>query len=181
MDGRQQPLGRGQYVLDLTRPDVFKNIHGQIDALLREHDIAYLKWDMNRDLTHAASDGQPAVHRQTLALYALIDRLRADHPHVEIESCSSGGARADYEILKRTDRIWTSDCNDPIERQQIQRQFSIFFPPEVMGSHVGPRHAHTTARITSLEMRAVTALFGHMGIEGNIADFSEGEKSQLAA
>jgi alpha-galactosidase len=178
--GRRQPLGRGQYVLDLTRPEVWSAIHAQIDALLRGNAIGYLKWDMNRDLTHAQSGGRAATHRQTLAVYALIDRLRADHPRVEIESCSSGGARADYEILKRTDRVWTSDCNDPIERQSIQRGFSIFIPPEVMGSHVGPRASHTTARTASLQMRAMTALFGHMGTEADLRDFTDAERAALA-
>ena len=177
--GRRQPLGRGQYVLDLTRPEVADNIFAQLDALLGAHPIGYLKWDMNRDLTHAASAGRPAAHRQTLAVYALIDRVRAAHPGVEIESCASGGGRADYEILKRTDRIWTSDNNDPIERQTIQRGFSIFFPPEVMGSHVAAAVNHTTGRRTSLDLRALTTLLGHMGIEADIRAFSERELAAL--
>ncbi|MDR3512545.1 MAG: alpha-galactosidase [Caulobacteraceae bacterium] len=179
IEGRRQPLGRRQYVLDLTRPEVSDAIFAQIDALLAEHPIAYLKWDMNRDLTHAVSGGRAAVHRQTLAVYALIDRLRAAHPGVEIESCASGGGRADYEILRRTDRIWTSDCNDPIERQSIQRAFSIFFPPEVMGAHVGPEAAHTTGRVTSLQMRAFTAFFGHMGVEADLTGFTPGRRAEL--
>ncbi|MFI4936240.1 MAG: alpha-galactosidase [Caulobacterales bacterium] len=178
---RVQPLGRRQYVLDLTRPEVAGNLFSQLDALLSAHPIAYLKWDMNRDLTHAASAGRPAAHRQTLALYALIDRVRAAHPTVEIESCASGGGRADFEILKRTDRIWTSDCNDPIERQLIQRGFSIFFPPEVMGAHVAAAANHTTGRRTSLDLRALTALFGHMGIEADVRDFSATELAALQA
>lgn len=178
--GRDQPLGRGQYVLDLTRAEVADNIHGQIDALLRDNAIDYLKWDMNRDLTHALSGGRAAVHNQTLAVYALMDRLRAAHPGVEIESCSSGGGRADYEILRRTDRIWTSDCNDPIERQAIQRGVSIFFPPEVMGSHVGAAASHTTARIASLDLRAMTALGGHMGIEADLRGFTPDDRAKLA-
>ena len=177
--GRVQPLGRGQHVLDLTRPQVADNIFGQIDALLSAHPIGYLKWDMNRDLTHAASAGRPAAHRQTLAVYALIDRVRAAHPGVEIESCASGGGRADFEILRRTDRVWTSDNNDPIERQAIQRGFSIFFPPEVMGAHVGASPDHSTGRRTSLELRALTALFGHMGIEADVRGFTEAERAAL--
>lgn len=178
--GRRQPLGRGQYVLDLTRPAVSEAIVAQLDALLAAHPIAYLKWDMNRDLTHAVSGGQASTHRQTLAVYALIDRLRAAHPGVEIESCASGGGRADYEILKRTDRIWTSDCNDPIERAQIQRAFSIVFPPEVMGAHVGPETAHTTGRTTTLKLRALTALAGHMGVEADLSAFTPGRRAELA-
>jgi len=177
--GREQPLGRGQYVLDLTRPEVAEHLFERIDALLSAYAISYLKWDMNRDLTHPASGGRPASHRQTLAVYALIDRIRAAHPVVEIESCASGGGRADYEILRRTDRIWTSDCNDPIERQQIQRGFSIFFPPEVMGAHVAAAVNHTTGRRTSLDLRALTALFGHFGIEADVRAFSEAELEAL--
>jgi alpha-galactosidase len=176
---RAQPLGRGQYVLDLTRPEVAANIFAQLDALLSAYPIGYLKWDMNRDLTHAASGGRPAAHRQTRAVYALIDRLRAAHPGVEIESCASGGGRADYEILRRTDRIWVSDNNDPIERQVIQRGFSIFFPPEVMGSHVAATANHTTGRRTSIALRALTALFGHMGIEADVRGFSASELAAL--
>ncbi len=179
--GRVQPLGRGQYVLDLTRAEVSEAIFGQIDVLLAGQPISYLKWDMNRDLTHPASRGRPASHAQTQAVYALIDRLRAAHPGVEIESCASGGGRADYEILRRTDRIWTSDCNDPIERQSIQQRFSIFFPPEVMGAHVGPAASHTTARTSSLDLRAMTALFGHMGVEADIRAFAPSELEALKA
>jgi alpha-galactosidase len=180
VEGRMQPLGRGQYALDLTRAEVWDNIFGQIDALLRENAISYLKWDMNRDLAHAASGGRPAGDAQTRAVYRLIDALRAKHPAVEIESCSSGGGRADFGILSRTDRIWTSDCNDPIDRQHIQRAFSIFLPPEIMGSHVGARRSHTTGRVTDIEIRAFTAFFGHMGIEADISAMRDDERKRLA-
>jgi alpha-galactosidase len=177
--GRRQPLGRNQYVLDLTRPEVFENIFEQIDALLAGNAISYLKWDMNRDLTHPASGGRPAAHRQTLAVYALVDRLRAAHPGVEIEDCSSGGGRADFEMLKRTDRVWLSDCNDPIERQAMQRAFTIFFPPEVMGAHVAATADHTTGRRASMDFRALTALFGHMGVEADVRAFTDSERAAL--
>lgn len=179
--GRVQPVGRGQFVLDLTRAEVSDAVFAQLDALLTAYPIAYLKWDMNRDLTHPASRGRPASHAQTRAVYALIDRLRNAHPHVEIEACASGGGRADYAVLSRAERIWTSDCNDPIERQAIQRAVSIFFPPEVMGAHVGPADSHTTARTTRLDLRSMTALFGHMGVEADIRDFSPRERAALKA
>jgi alpha-galactosidase len=178
--GRSQPLGRGQYVLDLTRDEVADNIYAQLDALLTDFPIAYLKWDMNRDLTHPMSRGRPAARAQVRAVYALIDRLRAVHPRVEIESCASGGGRADLEILRRTDRIWTSDCNDPFERQRMQRAAMLVFPPEVLGAHVGPEASHTTARSASLDFRAMTALFGHFGIEADVRAFPEDDVAALA-
>ena len=87
-----------------------------------EYDIAYLKWDHNRDLTDAAPRraGRPCT-RRPWPFYRLLDELRAAHPGLEIESCASGGARVDLGILARTDRVWASDTNDALERQRIQR------------------------------------------------------------
>ncbi|GGO96162.1 alpha-galactosidase [Wenjunlia tyrosinilytica] len=172
---------RRQLVLDLGRPEAFAHILERLDALLSEYDIAYLKWDMNRDLVQASgADGTAGVRAQTLAYYALVDALRARHPGVEIESCSSGGARADFAVLERTQRIWTSDCNDAHERQSIQRGFSYFFPPEVMGAHIGPPRAHTTGRVHDLEFRVATALFGHLGIEWDVTAAGPGDREVIA-
>ena len=83
---------------------------------------------MNRDLNHPGnSQGIAVTHHQTRALYGLLKRIRTAHPTLEIESCASGGGRADYGILPYTDRIWTSDSNDALDRLKIQRGFSYFF------------------------------------------------------
>ncbi len=180
--GYEPVLGRHQLVLDLANPDVSAYLLERLDWLLTEHDISYFKWDMNRDLAQAGSGpaGQAGVHGQTLAYYALLAELRRRHPDVEIESCSSGGARADLGVLAYTQRIWTSDCNDALERQQIQRGFSYFLPPELMGAHIGPPRSHTTARVHDLGFRATTALFGHLGIEWDITTASPAERAVLA-
>jgi alpha-galactosidase len=178
--GRLPPPWRAQQVLDLANPEAFAHVRARLDALLTEYDNAFLKWDHNRDLVEAAHAGRPAVHAQTLAAYALLDELRARHPGLEIESCSSGGARADLGILARTERVWASDTNDALERQSIQRWTGLLLPPELVGTHVGPPRAHTTGRTHDLSFRAVTALFGHFGIEWDIARASEEELTGLA-
>jgi len=167
-EGVEQVPFRNQYVLDLTRSEVTDYLFERLHGLLSEYDISYIKWDMNRDVHHPGSHGRPAISQQTRALYQLIDRLRAAHPNLEIESCSSGGARADYGILGRTDRIWTSDSNDALDRQKIQRGASHFFPLSVMGAHVGPATCHITGRRLRMQLRVATALFGHMGMELNL-------------
>ena len=171
---------RNQLVLDLTRQEVQDYLFERIDSLLSEYNITYLKWDMNRDLNQPGNhEGRAVTHYQTLALYDLLKRVRAAHPNVEIESCSSGGARADFGILEHTDRIWTSDTNDAIDRLRIQKGFSFFFPPELMGAHVGPRDCHITGRTISMSTRAGVALFGDMGIEANLLEMDEAEKTEL--
>ena len=179
--GYQPVLGRNQLVLNLANPDAFAYILGQLDALLRDHDIQFVKWDMNRDHTQASgADGAAGTRAQTLALYRLLDELRLRHPGVEIESCASGGGRIDHEILRRTVRVWTSDCNDALERQVIQRGASMFITPEVMGAHIGPTRSHTTGRTHSLSFRALTALFGHLGVEWNVLSLSDDERAAVA-
>ena len=180
--GNEQLPFRNQLVLDLTRPEVVDYLFKAINDILHEYpQIVYIKWDMNRDINHAGNAiGKPAIHRQTHALYQLIDRLKIEHRHVEIESCSSGGARVDYGILAHTDRVWTSDSNDALDRLSIQRGCSFFFPAEVMGAHVGPRHCHITGRHISMDMRAAVAFFGHMGMEMDPRELTEKEQQQLS-
>jgi len=174
---------RQQQVLDLARPEAYAHILGRLDALLTEHDIAYLKWDHNRDLVDAGHgpDGVPGVHGQTLAVYRLLDELRARHPGVEIESCSSGGSRVDLEILQRTDRVWASDCIDALERRSIQPWTNLLIPLELIGAHIGSGTAHSTGRSATLGFRAGTALFGHLGIEWDLREADDAERAELAA
>lgn len=121
-----------------------------------------------------------AAHHQTTAAYRLMDELRTRHPQLEIESCASGGARVDLGVLERTDRVWTSDCIDALERQRIQRWTGLLLPPELLGAHVGAPVAHTTGRRHTLDFRAGTALFCHFGIEWDLTAASAAERARLA-
>ncbi len=178
--GYEPVLGRSQLVLDLARPEAFAHVFEQLDALLADHPISYVKWDMNRDLVQGSgADGRAGTHAQVLATYRLLDELRAAHPGVEFESCASGGGRVDLAILERTERVWTSDCNDALERQVIQAGMTMFVPPEMMGAHIGATRSHTTGRTHDLSFRAVTALFGHFGVEWNLLELTGGELDDL--
>ena len=179
--GYEPALGRNQLVLDLGRAEVRDFLFDALNSLLEEYDITYFKWDMNRDITQGSRAGRAGGHGHAAGVYELIDRLRAAHPGLEVESCASGGARADLGILRHCDRIWTSDCNDAVERQLIQRGFSMLFPPEVMGAHIGPDRAHTTLRRHDLGFRAATAMFGHLGIEWNLLGADDEQRQQVAA
>lgn len=172
---------RNQYVVNVAHPDAFDYLLTSISALVAEYDIAYLKWDHNRDLHEAVSrvDGRPGVSAQTRTVYELLDRLRERHPGLEIESCSSGGARVDLGILARTDRVWASDCIDPVERVGIDRWTMQLLPPELVGMHVGAPKAHTTGRETDLPFRLATSLIGHVGVEWNLNQRSPEELAIL--
>ncbi|MFI2296777.1 alpha-galactosidase [Isoptericola sp. NPDC019571] len=172
---------RTQYVLDLANPDAWEHVRGQMSALVTDLGIDFVKWDHNRDLVEPVHDGAPGTHAQTLATYRLLDRLREDHPALEIESCSSGGARTDLGILARTDRVWASDSNDPVERQDVQRWTELVLPPELVGAHVGPSPAHSSGRATDLSYRIATSLQGSAGFEWDILGCTPEETARITA
>ena len=165
---------RQQLVLDLTRPEAFTYMDSSMKKLLTEYPISYIKWDMNRCLHNpVAKDGRLGVHKQVKAVYALMASLLADFPDLEIESCSSGGGRIDYGILKYCSRVWASDNNDPVSRCGIHRGYSYFFPPEIMGSHVGDEKAHLTGRKSDIHFRSMTTLQGVPGFELDLSKQSQ--------
>ncbi|MFG1606886.1 alpha-galactosidase [Actinoplanes sp. NPDC049265] len=174
---------RHQQVLNLGIPGAYEHVKAQILAILDEYDIGYVKWDHNRDLIEAGTrtdGGRPGVHEQTLAFYRLLDEIRAAHPGLEIESCSSGGARVDLGVLERADRIWVSDNIDPHDRQSMLRWTTQLIPPEFMGSHIAAGASHTTGRRHDLSFRAATAVFGHLGVEWDLAQATEAELHELS-
>jgi alpha-galactosidase len=172
---------RFQQVLDLSHEGAFEHVLGQVDAILSEYEIAYIKWDHNRTLTDAAHLGKATMRAQTMAIYRLFDELKRRHPGLEIESCASGGGRIDLGMVEHADRFWTSDCNDALERQTIQRYTSIAIPPELLGTHIGPSPAHSTHRSHSVAFRALTALWGHAGLEWDLTETDSDERQQLSS
>jgi alpha-galactosidase len=168
-----QTTGRHQMVLNLALEEVRENLFQQVSAVLAEYPIDYIKWDHNRLL--------PVVDaEQTRGIYHLLDRLRAAHPTVEIESCASGGGRIDAGILARTHRVWLSDSNDALERLRMQHDAALLLPSAVTGSHVGPRHCHTSGRVLPMAFRAWVAAQRHMGFEMDLRELTEAEALTLA-
>ncbi|MEY4884350.1 MAG: hypothetical protein RIS34_2204 [Pseudomonadota bacterium] len=181
--GRTMITARNQLVLNIAQPEASEYLFDKIDALLHSLPIRYLKWDHNRDLTNAAlagGVGGAGYRAQVLAVYALLARLRAAHPAVEIESCSGGGGRIDFAILQHTHRVWGSDCIDALSRIEIQRGFGQFFPPEILGSHIGTAPAHTTGRSQALAFRAAVAMTGHLGVELDVRHLDHATRQQLS-
>lgn len=174
---------RHQQVINLGIDQAYAHVRDQLVAVLEAYPIAYLKWDHNRDLIDAgtAPSGRPGVHEQTLAAYRLMAELKDRFPGLEIESCSSGGARVDLGVLAHTDRVWASDCIDPLERQQIHRWTTQLITPELMGAHIASGHSHTTRRRHTLHFRAGTAFWGHLGIEWDLTGATDGELAELSA
>jgi alpha-galactosidase len=163
-----QPSGRQQFVLDLSKPGVLDHLFEGLDVILKSAPIEYLKWDHNRLLPFPDE-------RQASAALALIERLRAAHPGLEIESCASGGGRIDLGILHETGRVWLSDSNDALERLRIQHDAALFLPGCVTGSHVGPRSCHSSGRVLDIRFRVWVAASRHLGFEMDPRELTDDE------
>jgi alpha-galactosidase len=172
--GRPRSEERNQLVLNLARDDVRDYVLGFLDKLLNENDIAFLKWDYNRNWSEPGWDQLPAAEQKkvyvqfTRNLYSILAELRRKHPNVEIESCSGGGGRVDLGILRYTDEVWPSDNTDPFDRLTIQDGFTYAYTPQVMMAWVTDSPHWMNKRTTSLSYRMLSSMQGSLGIGANI-------------
>jgi alpha-galactosidase len=190
---REHSEERHQLMLNLARPDVKEWMFNWLDKLVSENDIAFLKWDYNRiwsepgwDMAPGSSPGHPnpdaekAIYLEAVRnLYEVIDRLRAKHPKLEIESCSSGGGRVDLGILERTDEVWPSDNTDALDRQDIQFGYTQAYTPQTMVAWVTDVPS-TDHRMVPLQYRFVVAMQGALGIGANLTKFSDADMALSA-
>jgi alpha-galactosidase len=171
---RPRTEGRNQLVLNLARDDVRAYIYGFLDKLLSENEISFLKWDYNRNWSEPGWPAAPLEKQKEVYvkyvrnLYSILAELREKHPHVEIESCSGGGARVDLGILRLTDEAWPSDNTDPFDRLSIQDGFTYAYAPGVMVAWVTDSPNWMNGRSTSLEYRFLSSMQGSLGIGANL-------------
>ncbi|HEY1903184.1 MAG TPA: alpha-galactosidase [Terracidiphilus sp.] len=181
--GRPESEERHQLVLNLARPDVHAYVLGFLDKLLTENDIAFLKWDYNRNWSEPGWDQLPAAEQKrvyvefTQNLYAILSELRKRHPNVEIESCSGGGGRVDLGILRYVDEVWPSDNTDPFDRLTLQDGFSYAYTPQIMMAWVTDSPHWLNKRTTSLSYRMLSSMQGSLGIGANIANWTPEENA----
>ena len=179
--GRPRSEERNQLVLNLARPDVRDYVFGFLDKLLTENQIAFLKWDYNRNWSEPGWDQVPAGEQKkvyvafTRNLYSILAELRAKHPGVEIESCSGGGGRVDLGILHYTDEVWPSDNTDPLDRLALQDGFSRAYPVQTMMAWVTDSPHSMNGRTTSVTYRMLVSMQGSLGIGGDLDKWSQAD------
>lgn len=183
--GRKPLMSREQYVLDLTRQEVTDYAYECVASILRETGIDYVKWDMNRQLTDIGSYGLASdrqgelMHRYTLAVYHMQERLVSEFPNLLLENCSSGGARFDPGMLYYSPQIWCSDDTDAIERLSIQEGTALLYPLSAIGAHVSDCPNHITGRTVPFQTRGHIALAGTFGYELDITRIPEADRAQI--
>jgi alpha-galactosidase len=177
--GRPRTEARNQLVLNLARQDVRDHIFHVLDDLLTQNDIAFFKWDYNRNWSEPGwSERKPEDQQRVYVeyvqnLYWILQHLRERHPKLEIESCSGGGGRVDLGIMRFTDEVWPSDNTDPFDRLSIQDGFTYPYTPGVMMAWVTDSPNWVNQRSTSLEYRFLSSMQGALGIGADLNHWSQ--------
>ncbi|KAI8364684.1 Melibiase-domain-containing protein [Radiomyces spectabilis] len=179
---RPRSLERNQLVLDLTRTDVQEYLFDRLSKLIDEVNIDYIKWDMNRPISEASGfftaqalkrNPREIWVRHVRAFYGLIERLKKTFPLLRIESCSSGGGRADVQIIEYTDQCWTSDNTRPDARLRIQYGASFILPPKCMSCWV--TDMPTDESLMPLSFRFHVSFMGTLGVGANLTRYTADE------
>ncbi len=183
--GKKPIRSRNQLVLDFANSAVVDYMYESIAAVLRQADIQYVKWDMNRSLTDIYSSSTKhqgkVLFDYVLGVYDLLERLTTEFPEILWEGCSGGGGRFDMGMLYYTPQIWCSDNTDAVDRTRIQYGTSFGYPLSTMGAHVSAVPNHQTGRVTSMDTRGIVAMTGAFGYELDLNQISQEEQEQVKA
>ncbi len=181
---RSRTESRNQLVLNLARDDVRQWMFETFDTLLSQHNIEFIKWDLNRAFSEPGWPDEEGRNPErvwldhVLNLYWVLDELRRKHPNVAFETCSGGGGRVDLGILSRTEQAWTSDNTDAFDRLFIQEGFSYAYAPRVMMCWVTDCPNFLTGRTVPLSYRFHVAMAGSLGIGGDLNHWTPQEQEE---
>ncbi|MCS6827038.1 MAG: alpha-galactosidase [Caldilinea sp.] len=173
---RQRTQMRSQLILNLARSDVQDYLIEKLDALLSEHNIAFIKWDMNRNVSEpgwpdAPGDPRELWVRYVHGVYRVWETLAKRHPHVLWQGCSGGGGRVDFGMLRLVDQFWVSDNTEATARLEIQEGFSQLMPAITMESQV----TEMGKPLMPLPFRFHVSMMGVLGVSVDLMKWSEEE------
>jgi len=102
-------------VLDMSKPEVFDFVQKSVMDLFDVHNVDYYKIDYNNYYINEHGENmrdgfmENASYRYVQALYAVYDKVIAEHPEVFLENCAGGGGRNDLGLFRRMHANTLSD------------------------------------------------------------------------
>lgn len=176
---RERTELRNQLLLNISKPEVKAFILDFMSELLENHNIKFIKWDMNRTVTEPGMKDHPLNRQKEIwirhvqSLYEIWAELRRRFPHVAFETCAGGGSRVDLGIFRYADQAWPSDNTDAFDRLGIQEGFSYIYAPKMMTCWVTDSPTGMNRRQLSIKYRFHSAMMGTLGIGSNLNEWSE--------
>lgn len=156
----------------------------QLERLIAEARIDYLKWDNNYWINcdrsghgHNAKDGNLA-HVQ--GLYDILAGLRERHPELIVENCAEGGNRLDFGLLRYTDAGWMDDesAPSPHVRHNLEGLMAVF-PAEYLLSFVMDHPSELIHGAADMGHTFRSRMPGVLGMSLIGAEFDENDRRQM--
>jgi alpha-galactosidase len=132
------PPNQGTALLNLGNPEARQGITDLVSDMITTAGLTWYRQDFNMpaDGFWARADAPDRVGiteiKHITGLYQFWDDLRARHPGLQIDNCSSGGRRLDLETMSRSVSLWRTDyeCGffDPIGGQLETQGLASWVP-----------------------------------------------------
>lgn len=185
---REYEESRCQLILNLAIDDVKNYIINVIDCLLKNNNIEYLKWDMNRYVSGPNLPNVPCCEQKMVwvkyirNLYEIFGYIKKTYPNLFFETCASGGLRTDIETLKYSDRVNYSDNHDPVDSLYMREGLMHVFPAFYIGGsgHISASGSGFNKRVCPLSFKALLGMTGSLGISVDLNKASEEELKEIA-
>ena len=188
---------------DLTLPEVYDYMLSESSRLIETYQLAWMKVDFNFKLGIDPSGAEFANYYTKW--YQLLDELKEKYPHMFFEGCASGAMRLDLNTLSHFDGHFLSDNTNPWDMLRISQSAFLRLPPGRITRWAALRNIEKNAPIygskntfedrmitpsgngatwndfesVNLDFAILTAMPGIFGLSGDIASFSEEQKSKL--
>jgi alpha-galactosidase len=159
-----------RYFLDLRCQLARDYLDSVFDRLISELGALYFKWDYNvtpglgPDDADAAGPGDGLLEHARAHL-AWFEALRARHPEVIFEACSSGAQRMDQAMLSVYDLQSTSDQQDYRLYPPIAASAPMAMAPEQAANWAYPQPGMTLEQVA---FTLVTGLSGRLYLSGQL-------------
>lgn len=183
---RPMTESRWQHILNVGRDDVQAFMFDMLDNLLREYNITFFKWDMNRMMSEPGWPDAPAGRerevwvRHIRGVYEVMRRIREAHPTIQIEACAGGGGRVDMGVMRYVEQFWMSDNTDGFDSLVMGEGFSMAYAPLTRMTWVTDTTSFSR-RTTPLRYRFHVAMLGSLGIGANLTHWTDAELKLGAA
>ncbi len=184
---RERETSLNRLILNLAREDVYDYIIKTIDNLLDNHNIEYLKWDINRWFSQPGWPDVPKEEQQgmwvkyVLNLHRIFEHINKKHPKVILENCASGGLRADLKMAEWCTRINRSDNKDPLDMLYLHEGFTYVNLTRAAGGagQISPNNGGLSKRDCPMEFKAHIAVMGALGVGLDLISLTSEEMEEL--
>lgn len=176
--------------LDFAIPAVRQWATGTVDRLVSRYRLDWIKIDYNIDVGDRfdpARNGETGrrLHDHVAAYYAWLDTIRAAHPDLVVENCSSGGLRLDVGVMAHTHTAWLSDVVDPVASVALGYGCTVQFAPEICNHWmVGDADSGVVSSAKPpgwWDFMLRVPMNGQFGISGRIPEWSTAVRQHVAA